>query len=517
MDQSKFNELHQSLLTDGILLHVSKLLERAATLWPKNRAIICMDERITYKELYDRSLLFAHQLRSLGVKKGERVIIFYENSIEFYIAYFAVWQAGAIVAPLNVFLHEDELLKIIHDAQPKVLIISPHLKEKIDKYPQDTGLRILTEIDKTSRIPREIPPIESELHDPQEVAAFLYTSGTTGFPKAVMLSSSNIIINALQGISRFDFSANDKVFCPLPLFHSLPQNVCVWANTLLGSTAIISPKIERKTIIKGLAQKPTVIIVVPALYGLFCMMKTLNFKKVRYFCAGGDALSDKIRSLFSLVYGRKICNGYGLTETSPFLAVDSDDYTQPTNTVGRPLFGISVSIRDEQGKELPQGSIGTLWVKGANVMLGYDNAPEATAAILQDGWLNTGDLAYLTPDGKIVLAGRERDLISNKGLKIYPQEVENILLSHPAVLQAGVLGIKLNDEEIPVAFVASKEPDTQKLIQELHKLCARHLAAYKIPRQFYVKKELPITTTGKVDKKILKKELIEINKKEPGH
>ena len=136
----------------------------------------------------DHFYLFVPSITLTRGKEGERVIIFYENSIEFYIAYFAVWQAGAIVAPLNVFLHEDELLKIIHDAQPKVLIISPHLKEKIDKYPQDAGLRILTEIDKTSRIPREIPPIESELHDPQEVAAFLYTSGTTGFPKAVMLS-----------------------------------------------------------------------------------------------------------------------------------------------------------------------------------------------------------------------------------------------------------------------------------------------------------------------------------------
>ena len=503
--EQRFNELYQSLTTDGTLMHVSKLLERAARLWPKNTMLICMDERITYKELYYRAVLLAHQLQSLGVKKNERVIIFYENSVEFYVAYFAVWQAGGIVAPLNVFLHEDEFMRIIHDAQPRVLILSPHLKAKLEKLPPD--LPVITDIDITGQLPKTIPSLQTEPQDPHDVAALLYTSGTTGFPKAVMLSSTNIIVNAIQGISRFAFSPKDKVFCPLPLFHSLPQNICVWANTILGSTAIIAPKIDRKTIIKGLSYKPTIVVAVPALYGLFCMMKTLNFKKVRYFAAGGDALSDKIRSFFALIYGRKICNGYGLTETSPFLSVDCDDYTQPTNTVGRPFHGIQAAIKDSQGLLLPQGQIGTLWVKGDNIMLGYYNAPEATAAILVDGWLNTGDLAYLTKEGKIVLAGRERDLISNKGLKIYPQEVENILLSHPAVMQAGVIGAQENDEEIPVAFIASKEAEQEKLIRELKSLCARHLAPYKIPRQFYIKKELPITTTGKVDKKLLKKEL----------
>ena len=506
-EHQRFDELYQSLLTDGTLIHVSELLERAARLWPKNIIVRCMDEKITYGELYARSLQFAHKLRDLGVKKGERVIIFYENSIEFYIAYFGVWQAGGIVAPLNVFLHEDELLRIIEDAKPKVLIISDHLKERLGTHSLDRLPPIISTIDKKSRLPTYLEPIEREAQEMHEVAALLYTSGTTGFPKAVMLSSYNIIINAVQGISRFNFSPDEKVFCPLPLFHSLPQNVCVWSTTLLGSTAIIAPKIERKAIYKGLAARPTIIIVVPALYGLFCMMKTLNFKRVRMFFSGGDALSDKIRSFFELIYGRKICNGYGLTETSPFLSVDDDDFTMPTNSVGRPLERISCSIRNSDGKELPRGQIGVLWVKGDNIMLGYYNAPEATAAILQDGWLNTGDLAYVTRDGKIVLAGRERDLISNKGLKIYPQEVENILLSHKDVLQAGVIGVLENGEEIPVAFIASKEPNTEKLISELKNLCARHLAPYKIPRRFYIKKDLPVTTTGKVDKKVLRKEL----------
>ncbi len=498
----RFNALKASLTTNGKLIHVQAILERAAGLWPKNKIVLCMKEQLTYKELYFRAVHLAHALRSMGVTKSERVIIFYENSIEFYIAYFAVWQAGGIVVPLNVFLSEHELIKIVEDSQPKVLIISPQLKEKLSSIPPHWP-PIITHIDKTSTLPRSVvtPPRDDE--DIYAVAALLYTSGTTGFPKGVMLSSFNIISNALQGISVFEFDSKERVFCALPLFHSYPQNICMWSTVLLGATAIIVPKIERKTIIRGVKQKPTIVVAVPALYGLFCLLRSLTFKRVRYFVSGGDALSDKIRSYFSLLYRRKIVNGYGLTETTPFVAADIEDYTKPTSTIGKPLIGINVEIRNETGEKLPQGTIGTLWVKGDNIMMGYYNAPKATEAILQNGWLNTGDLAYLDDQGDIVLAGRERDLISNKGLKIYPQEIENVLLSHPAVLQAAVIGVKDGGEEIPVAFVASKETDTEKLIHELRHLCERNLAAYKVPRQFYVMKELPVTATGKVDKKVL--------------
>jgi long-chain acyl-CoA synthetase len=323
-----------------------------------------------------------------------------------------------------------------------------------------------------------------------------------------MLSSDNIVINAIQGIARFEIGPQERVFCALPLFHSLPQNICMWSAMIVGATAIIVEKIERRTLLKGIAQKPTMVVAVPALYGLFCMLKTIRFGNVKYFLSGGDALSDKIRGLFELIYGRKLCNGYGLTEASPFIAIDVDDYTQPTNTIGKPFVGIEVSIRDEHGEELRKGSIGTLWIRGPNIMLGYYKAPEATRAIIKNGWLNTGDLAYLTSTGKIVLAGRERDLISNKGLKIYPQEVENILLTHPQVLQAAVIGIRDSEnEEIPVAFIASKEQDTLTLIEQLRALCSRSLASYKIPRQYYIRRELPVTTTGKVNKKLLLAEL----------
>ncbi len=500
-EHQRFDELKRSLTTHGKLIHVQEILERAARKWPRNTMAICQDQRITYKELYERSLALAHSLRELGVVTRERVILYWENSLEFCIAYFAVWQAGGIVVPLNVFLSEHELKKIIEEVQPRVLIVSPHLKEKM---PALESAALISDV-MSSKQSQE--PLLRKEQDEHSTAAILYTSGTTGFPKGVMLSSRNIIINAMQGITRFEFSPKDRVFCALPLFHSYPQNICMWSAVLLGATAIIVPKIERSSIVKGLRHKPTVVVAVPALYGLFCMLKNLSFSRVKLFASGGDALSDKVRGLFALIYGRKICNGYGLTESSPFISIDSDDYTQPTNTIGKPLVGIKAQIRNERKQEVPDGTIGTLWIQGENIMLGYYKAPQATADIIEDGWLNTGDLAYIDEQAKIVLAGRERDLISNKGLKIYPQEVENILLTHPAVLQAGVIGISYHDEEIPVAFVASKEADIEKLARELKVLCERNLASYKIPRQFYVRRELPVTTTGKVDKKILRSEV----------
>ncbi len=508
-EQQRFEKLYASFSVDGKLIHAYDLLKRAAHLWPQRTMVICDDDSLTYREVYLRSKLLAHKLREYGVRKDERVILYYENSVSFYIAYFAVWHAGGIVIPLNVFLSEKELFQIIAEAQPKILIVSPTLLEKLEKYPNGPLPPLISDIDTTSPLPKAVDPFDTE-EEPQslsgdDIVAILYTSGTTGFPKGVMVSSKNIVTNTLQGVSAFEVAKNERVFCPLPLFHSLPQNICVWAIMVVGATAIIVPKIDRRSLIKGIEHKPTLIIAVPALFGLFCILKNLQFPDVKYFVSGGDALSDKIRGFFGLIYGRKIGNGYGLTETSPFISVDLDDVTTPVGCVGKALPGITCAIKDERGATLPVGEIGTLWVSGDNLMKGYYNAPEATAHIIEQGWLNTGDLAYLTKEGKIVLAGRERELISNKGLKIYPQEVENVLLSYPAVLQAGVIGIKNNDEEIPIAFIGTKEPEAnyEEIITALRSLCQRNLAPYKIPRQFYLQRDLPVTSTGKVNKKEL--------------
>lgn len=509
-DQEVFNALYQASLENGRLFYPGKLLARAATLYGDTIALIYKNSEISYSQLYAKAAHFTVLVREqYGLKARDRAIICFENSPEFYIAYYGLWQAGVIVIPVNTFLKEKELAYIITDSKPALIVTSSDRIELFEK----AGVvlpAIVTEKEIADASKNSAPTIDITELEPQELALLLYTSGTTGVPKGVMLSSKNIMTNVLQIAACLDMPDSEKVFGVLPLFHSFAQNTCVWTSIFYGVTVILVPKIERRAIFEALEHKPTIFIGVPALYGFMCLLKDVSFDSVRLFISGGDAFPDKLRAAFSLLYRRRICNGYGLTETSPVISVFIEDEVAPTSNVGNPLCGILCEIRSEEGEVLPSGSIGILWVKGDNVMLGYYNAPDLTDEVLKDGWFNTGDLAYIDHKGRIVITGREKDLIINKGINVYPQEIENVLLLHANVIRAGVVGKKENFEgEVPIAFVQIRR-EQDGMEKELHKLCVSHLASYKIPRRFIVTtRDLPATATGKVDKKVLRKEVNE--------
>jgi long-chain acyl-CoA synthetase len=504
-----FDVLYKTVLRNGKLMFAGRLLQRATLMHGDTTAIIYQDEKISYKQLYARACALSKKIvEKYGLKPRDKAIICFENSPQFYIAYFALWQAGIIVAPVNTFLKEKELAHIITDAQPVIILTSSDRVELFEK----TGLQlppIVTERDMEDA--NELANPEDNIVDlePEELAALLYTSGTTGLPKGVMLSSKNIMTNVLQVAALLGKPAEERILGVLPLFHSFAQNTCVWSAIFYGITIILVPKIERRYILEGLAHKPTIFLGVPALYGLLCLMKTAPLDSVRLFVSGGDALPDKIRSAFGLIYRRKLVNGYGLTETTPVISANLGEETVPASNVGAPLIGITCAIRNDQGADLPQGTIGVLWVKGDNIMLGYYNAQESTDKVLKDGWFNTGDLAYLDSKGRIVITGREKDLIIHKGFNIYPQEIENVILLHANVIRAAVVGVHDGDGEVPVAFVQLRSADSA-IEKDLKKLCTQHLASYKVPRQFYCDtKELPVTATGKIDKKVLRAQLAE--------
>lgn len=507
-------ETYNRLRTDitnasGSIINLGQLLEYATKKYPDKVALIYQQQKMTYKELFFRTSLFAQKLRETGIKPRDRVLLFFENSIEFYIGYYAIVQIGAIVAPLNTFLKERELTHIITDAQPALLIASTHLLHKMQEDHIDAKVPVLTEADMdlvSAYDASKIEPVIAHL-DQNEMAALLYTSGTTGLPKGVMLSSKNILTNCIQAVSRLGFVQDERVFGVLPFFHSFAQFTCVWAVFLMGCTVIIVPKIERRSIMEGLTHNPTVFTGVPALFGLMCLLKDADLDSVKYFISGGDALPDKIRGAFEMIYQRKIGAGYGLSETSPVLTADLEDYAEPTNNVGSPLIGVKIAIRDEKGTDLSDGQIGQIWVQGDNVMLGYYNEPAKTQQVIKDGWFDTGDLGYIGAYGKLVITGRLKDVIASKGFKIYPQEIENVILMHPAAVRAAVIGVMdPNVGEVAVAYVQLRgaEPDAEQKIREL---CERNLAAYKVPKKFVcVTHNLPLTGTGKVDKKVLKKQ-----------
>ncbi len=501
-DQQKLDALREQFSRDGQLISPRELLQRAATKWPNTIALVTDDIQVTYAELYKRSALLTKYLAAQGIKPGDRVGVLFSNSINFFIAYYGAWQTGAVIIPLNIFLTPVELAQIVEHAKPSLIIGE---KERMD------GLKVRLmneeELEKIVSADDHEPDITIPLCKPDDLATLPYTSGTTGFPKGVMLSSKNIMTNVLQSITRIPLNKEERIFAILPLFHSFAQVSCVWGPFAVGATIIVVPKIERRTIAQGLTHKPTIFVGVPALYGVLALMKTADIDSVRFFVSGGDALPDQIRAAFELVYRRKLCNGYGLTEASPVVAAELNDELLPTNCVGKLLPEIECSLRDENDNEMPPGEIGILWIRGPNIMLGYYEAPEQTDSVLKDGWLNTGDFARMDAEGRLYISGRYKDLIINKGVNIYPQEIENVLLAHSAVMLAAVVG-KPDPMvgELPVAFVQLRAP-LENAEETLREWCSRSLAAYKIPREIYVVEKLPMTAMGKVDKKKLVSEL----------
>jgi len=511
-EQARFEEILRQMNPHAEGIYAGALLERASQLFPQRVALIYEDQRITFRQLYFHVCECASRLQDAGVVAGDRVIISLHNSIPFYVAYFAVWHLGAVIAPINTYLIDKELVYIIKDAQPKALIVDKEREELFGSL-VDSTIPVLTSDDVQTGMHVSEGVTKSVIRGQDELCALLYTSGTTGAPKGVMLSSRNIMTNIAQVLSRvtLEYDDNDRIFAVLPLFHVFAQNTCVWTSTFCGLTVIVVPKIERRAILAGLVHKPTLFLGVPALYGLLCLMKNAPLDSVRLFVSGGDALPDKIRSYFALIYRRRICNGYGLTETSPVIAAALEDEYMVTSTIGKPLPGIVCEIRDEWGDTVLQGVSGELWVKGDNVMLGYYNAPEATAVVLKDGFLNTGDLAYVDEQGRLVISGRSKDLIIHKGVNVYPPEIENVLMLHANVINAAVVGLPDPDVgEYVVAFVQLREK-TPGIEKELRQLCMQNCAAYKVPRYFICDtQELPMTATRKVDKKVLRKRLSDI-------
>ncbi len=513
-EQDVFERLKASFTTNsGDLVYAGCLLKRACQRFANKVALISAQKTLMYKEWYFRSQLMSKRLMLYGIKPGDRVVLLYENSLEFYIAYFAIWQVGAVAVPLNTFLHEKELVYIINDSEPLVIIASTTQKQKLDRLLLSSMASSLPPIlsandfDWTSPVPEHVDESFVIVEQPSDnLCALLYTSGTTGTPKGVMLSSRNIMTNALQGFSRFTMiglTENERFFCVLPLFHVFAQNTCLWVPTMIGASIIVVPQIERKLIMEGLHQRPTVFLGVPALYGLLCMMRNAPLNSVKLFVNGADMLPDKIRLAFGIVYGRKICAGYGLSEAAPLVAINHYNDQRANVVVGDPVIALDWDVRNDAGKSVETDVIGTLWLKGDNIMMGYYKAPDATARVLVNGWLNTGDLAYKDKYGKLAICGRTKDIIIHKGFNIYPAEIENILLTHPAVYKVAVIGQEeASSGQVPVAYIALRKRE-DSIEKELRSLCCQNLATYKIPRKFVCLDDLPMNATGKVDKKQL--------------
>lgn len=497
------------------------LIKQHAAQTPNRTALIFRDEKISYGALEASILSCAQGLADAGIKKGSTFALVLRNCPEFVILSMALSKLGAVTVPVN-FLEKAERIELIFkDAKVEGVLTSKefyrHVATAAKKVPT---LKHLYFRDGERN---EFKPFSTLLSDKKwgktnqacadDLMMLLYTSGTTGLPKGVMLTHKNFISNAEQCLGAIKLNADDRFLCLLPLFHSFSWTTCMIIPMKLGAmSVIIESLLPFDPIIKAIwKHKITLFVAVPQIYAALSsrirgpkafVLRLLN--PIRVCISGAAPLGEHIHKDFEKTFGIKLLEGYGLTEASPVVTFNLLK-NRKIGTVGPALPGIQLELRDDDGKNVAKGAVGEIWVRGDNVMKGYYNKPTETREILTaDGWLKTGDMGQLDEDGYLKIVDRKKDLIIVKGLNVYPQEVETVIMMDPGVKEVAVVGKvdKVTNDEIIRAFITIKEGATVEK-SRIFDLCREHLAAYKMPKEIIAIDEMPKNAL----QKILKKEL----------
>ncbi|MFD2046711.1 class I adenylate-forming enzyme family protein [Ornithinibacillus salinisoli] len=481
-------------------------LESRMKISPDREAIIDADTKDswTYKQLYDRADILANYFIHQGVQKGDRVALLVPNHISYLDFIFACMKIGAIFVPLNWRLSDDELEYVVKDCSPKILGVNSSFLKKLAKADSDI---ILLEIHHNHYLDnflkeRKAPPIELQETDP---LAMIYTGGTTGRPKGVVLSHRSILWNALNTIVSWNLSEDDVTLTCLPMFHTGGLNVYTLPLLLIGGKVVLSSSFHAEKAVADLLQyKCTVVLFVPTMYHLIIQTRQFHeatFPDMKVFVSGGAPCPHKIYDAFRKK-GIAFKEGYGLTEAGPNnFYIDPKDTERKLGSVGKPMLFNDIKIVREDGSTAELQEVGELLVRGCHAFEYYWNKQQETKKTIQHGWVHTGDLARQDREGYVYIVGRKKDMIITGGENVYPLEIEHWLESHEAIVEAAVLG--LPDEkwgEVVTAFVVGENISEG----ELKAYCRAKLTRYKIPKKFYFVKELPKTHVGKIDKTRLK-------------
>lgn len=456
---------------------------------------------LTYADVERGSARLAAVLARHGVAPGERLLVQTDKSVEALILYFACVRLGAIYLPLNVDYTEAELAYFVADAEPVLAVCraaSVELFGRIGGGMQVTTLEALF----AQMGDDEAPPAERSA---DEIAAILYTSGTTGKPKGAMLSNGNLVSNGETLVALWRFTAEDRLIHALPIFHVHGLFVAVHCALFSGATLVFLPKFDSAEVIARMATS-TVLMGVPTFYTRLLADPAFTREAaapMRLFVAGSAPLSADTFRAFEERTGQRVLERYGMTETG-MLTSNPYDGERRAGSVGLPLPGTELRIAEfESGRVLRQGEVGIVEVRGPNVFKGYWRNPEKTASEFRDdGFFITGDMGLVEPDGYVQLVGREKDLIITGGLNVYPAEVEALLDDRADVAEAAVIGVPHADlGEAVVAVVRPIGPlDGEAMRAELR----RDLAGFKVPKAVVAVDELPRNTMGKIQKKALR-------------
>jgi long-chain acyl-CoA synthetase len=437
----------------------------------------------------------ANHLKALGIGKGDKVALMLPNTPEFPIAYFACQKLGAVAVTLNVMSTSHELRYLLDNSDAKALFTAAQSARRFEEIRDGLATcrhLLLTEVDEgplsMKRVleagPFEFDPSDAAEDDP---AVMIYTAGLTGKPLGAVLTHGNLISQSRLLADLFDGSQKDTGLSLIPLFHSFGAVANMLNPILMGACVVMLDAFSIDSIFKAIeAEKVTYMTAVPRVYLAMLLQEgteKYDIRSLKYCVTGGSTMPPAYMPQFEKKFRVRIREGYGLTEASPVCSVTRLHMEQKPGSIGIPIPGVEVRIVDDTGRELARGEIGELIVRGPNVMAGYYKDPEATAAVIRNGWLHTGDLALIDADGHIFLKGRKKRMIITSGFNVYPREVEIVLDMHPIVAESRVIGKSdLMRGEVVKALVVKKEgaaADEKAILKH----CRTYLSSYKIPRE----------------------------------
>ena len=479
------------------------------------QVVIAADsESVTFGELDRLSDRIAGALAASGIGRGERIALLAPNGPEFAAAYLGILKAGAVVVPVNVLLNPHEVDFILKDAAAVALVYHPVLDETVAALESKALMRLVAGLggsDWASLIEHDHAPPALELDPQTDLAALLYTSGTTGHPKGAMLTHRNLVSNTFSIMRALCLEpGRDRLLVVLPMFHAFAATVGLLTPLLHGLSLVAVARFEPGAVAAAIARHgATVFLGVPSMYNLLLRLGDEPgeaLRGLRFCVSGGAALPGEVRERFEARFGVPVHEGDGPTECSPVTCVNPMDGPRRNGSVGVPVPGVEMRIADEGGRTLADGEVGEICVRGPNVMTGYWGQPEATRESFFGDWFRTGDLGYREPDGYFYMVDRKKDLIIVNGMNVYPRVVEEVLYTHPWVREVAVVGEphKLHGE-IPVAYVALSEAGAVDG-PALRGFCQEYLGRYEIPRHIYLVDELPKSAAGKILKRALRRQ-----------
>ncbi|MDE2134917.1 MAG: AMP-binding protein [Alphaproteobacteria bacterium] len=470
---------------------------------------------LSYAALDRRALTTAGLLVRLGIAHGDRIAVLCRNRIAFFELLFACGKLGAILVPLNWRMPSAELLPLIADSRPSILFYGEE-DARCAAAIAGSGLRAIG-LDDTggdgyeAMLSATPPPAGARTQWPaDEIWYLLYTSGTTGVPKAVIQTYGMALANYVNLREAVDLHSGDRSLNFLPLFHTAGINLHTLPVLMAGGFVSVLPGFDANSMIELLAgAELDVFFAVPAVYqqlSLHPRFGEVDLSKVRSWGCGGAPLPDATVQQFAR-RGALVCNGYGMTETGPTCFLMSPDWvTRKAGSIGKPQLLVSTRIVDTNGEDVADGETGEIWISGPGITPGYWNRPDATKAAFHGRWLRSGDLVRRDADGFHYIVGRSKEMFISGAENVYPAEVENVLIEHPHILEAAVVAIPdARWGEAGRAYVLPR-PGCRPEIGDLRRFCRERLAAYKCPKEFVIVRDFPRTAAGKVQKHKLKSE-----------